>query len=94
MTQTMVLTARELLQQRALEAFELHTDVLRFTPPDYVAILSAEPLGLGWKTNVFTGIYECFWRDPDGLRWRIQCGLGANTRFSSLAACVDLLGAI
>jgi hypothetical protein len=86
--------AIKLLEARSREAFNLQTDLLRFTPPDYVAILAAEPMGLGWKTNVYTGIAEPFWRDPKtGQRWRLIAGLETHGRFTSLSACAALLGA-
>lgn len=85
---------RGLLERRAVECNEVGTDQLRLTPPEFCGVIQAAEAEFGWHQNVFTGIYQPFWRSRLDQRFRVIVGLnspGAG-RFTSLTACAELLG--
>ena len=86
--------ARALLEARALECNQYVTDQLRLTPPEFCGVIRVDDAAFGWAQNVFTGLYQPFWRTPLGQRYRVVVGLdqpGAG-HFTSMSAVAELLG--
>jgi len=94
MTLQVFTDARALLEARALESNQYVTDQLRLSPPEFCGVIQVAEAELGWSSNVFTGLYQPFWRSPVGQRYRVVVGLaqpGAG-RFTSMSAVAELLG--
>jgi hypothetical protein len=87
-------SARHFLEAKVRETYTAHADGLYLLPTDFEAVIRAGEGLIGWRPSVVVPDYVPLFRDRMGQMHRVRVGLnrpGAG-RFTSLSACVALMG--